>query len=86
MERESLLVISRVIIGSLSDLKRVIYEVFCHVVRGDLKHDDVISLLSDVTVRKGNQICFVVLFTNCSGRDHLFVYGLVLGICAAMKW
>lgn len=44
--------ISSITIRSLSDLKRVIYEVFCHVIRGDLKHDDVISFLSDVTVRK----------------------------------
>ena len=33
------------------DLKRVIYEVFCHVIRGDLKQEDALSLLSDVTVR-----------------------------------
>ena len=32
------------------DLKRVIYEVFCHVIRGDLKQEDALSLLSDVTV------------------------------------
>ena len=33
------------------DLKRVIYEVFCHVIRGDLRQEDALSLLSDVTVR-----------------------------------
>ncbi|CAH3192277.1 unnamed protein product [Porites evermanni] len=32
-----------------NDLKRVIYEVLCHVIRGDLKHEDVLPLLSDVT-------------------------------------
>lgn len=32
-----------------NDLKRVIYEVFCHVIRGDLKQEDALSLLSDVT-------------------------------------
>ena len=35
-----------------ADLKRVIYEVLCHVIRGDLKHEDVLPLLSDVTVGK----------------------------------
>ena len=33
------------------DLKRVIYEVFCHVIQGDLRQEDALSLLSDVTVR-----------------------------------
>lgn len=33
------------------DLKRVIYEVFSHVIRGDLRQEDALSLLSDVTVR-----------------------------------
>ncbi|KAJ7383765.1 THO complex subunit 2 [Desmophyllum pertusum] len=32
-----------------NDLKRVIYEVFCHVIRGDLRQEDALSLLSDVT-------------------------------------
>lgn len=32
------------------DLKRVIYEVFCHVIQGDLRQEDALSLLSDVTV------------------------------------
>lgn len=35
----------------VSDLKRVIYEVFCHVIRGDLRQEDALLLLSDVTVR-----------------------------------
>ena len=35
-----------------TDLKRVIYEILCHVIRGDLKHEDVLPLLSDVTVGK----------------------------------
>ena len=30
----------------------MIYEVLCHVIRGDLKHEDVLPLLSDVTVGK----------------------------------
>ena len=38
------------------DLKRVIYEVFCHVIRGDLKQEDALSLLSDVTVRIRNTL------------------------------
>lgn len=43
---------------SVLDLKRVIYEVFCHVIRGDLKQEDALSLLSDVTVRN---TCIVFL-------------------------
>ncbi|CAH3045362.1 unnamed protein product [Pocillopora meandrina] len=32
-----------------NDLKRVIYEVFNHVIQGDLRQEDAIPLLSDVT-------------------------------------
>ena len=63
--------ISSITFGSLSDLKRVIYEVFCHVIRGDLKHDDVISFLSDVTVRNALVIGFP------EGGDP----GLIWGLC-----
>ena len=46
-----LVLMTSIVTGSLLDLKRVIYEVFCHVIQGNLKHDDVVSLLSDVAVR-----------------------------------
>ncbi|XP_068717940.1 THO complex subunit 2-like [Montipora capricornis] len=46
-----------------NDLKRVIYEVFCHVIQGNLKHDDVVSLLSDVAeVHPGSSSLLADLF------------------------
>ena len=54
------------IVTCLSDLKRVIYEVLCHVIRGDLRHEEVLSLLADITVNMSVYkitIClFVILF------------------------
>lgn len=52
---KSLEAISSIVIYLPLDLKRVIYEVFCHVIRGNLRHDDAISLLSDVTVSSDNE-------------------------------
>lgn len=43
--------ISKLIVIFTLDLKRVIYEVFNHVIQGDLRQEDAIPLLSDVTVR-----------------------------------
>ncbi|XP_044176473.1 THO complex subunit 2-like isoform X1 [Acropora millepora] len=46
-----------------NDLKRIIYEVLCHVIQGNLKHDDVISLLSDVAeVHPGSSSLLADLF------------------------
>lgn len=42
--------ISKLIVIFTLDLKRVIYEVFNHVIQGDLRQEDAIPLLSDVTV------------------------------------
>ena len=50
------------IVTSLLDLKRVIYEVLCHVIRGDLRHEEVLSLLSDVTV---NMSLYKLKLTIC---------------------
>ena len=47
---ESFVAMNLIMDSSFLDLKRVIYEVLCHVIQGNLKHDDVISLLSDVAV------------------------------------
>lgn len=43
--------ISKSVVIFTLDLKRVIYEVFNHVIQGDLRQEDAIPLLSDVTVR-----------------------------------
>lgn len=43
--------ISKLVVIFTLDLKRVIYEVFNHVIQGDLRQEDAIPLLSDVTVR-----------------------------------
>ena len=42
--------ISKLVVIFTLDLKRVIYEVFNHVIQGDLRQEDAIPLLSDVTV------------------------------------
>ena len=59
-----------------TDLKRVIYEVLCHVIRGDLKHEDVLPLLSDVTVEKLLAILIsklIIIILVPQGLRHTFL-------------
>ena len=54
----------------------MIYEVLCHVIRGDLKHEDVLPLLSDVTVEKLLAILIsklIIIILVPQGLRHTFL-------------
>ena len=64
------------LVTPFTDLKRVIYEVLCHVIRGDLKHEDVLPLLSDVTVGKLLAILIsklIIIILVPQGLRHTFL-------------
>lgn len=64
------------------DLKRVIYEVFCHVIQGDLRQEDALSLLSDVTVRIIDFLSFDYLLVFRTGLvTHMPVNKFFISVC-----